>query len=374
MPRILRAASVGRSGPPGGRLPSEELLDAAFHRGSLVTPHGPTKPGRDRLRAELKIVRSSATLLRHLRAEVRRVRASVAGEFDRTLVAKAFGEGTVERSLLRLHRAEERIRGIAREAERATRRTTDHDELGAVVRACYGRLASFVREIDPDLVRLREVLRFLKERPRLRTGAPTVVVAGFPNVGKSSLVARLSTAHPRVADYPFTTLRIGMGHARFGSSRIQVVDTPGLLGRGTRSNRYEVEAETAVARAASVVVFLMDPTGTSGHSVEEQEHLLSQLTERYPNLPVLAVETKADLLRRPVDRIRVSAVTGEGLDELRAAISSRMPATEEELPPLEPTVEEPVGSAAVEDDVPPSRSEGRRSSHRRGRSLREAEP
>lgn len=328
--------------------PSVAILDIAFHRASLVTPHGETKAARDRLRAELKVVRSSATVVRHLRLETRPFVRPPISDFERSLLDASFGPGTVDRSLVRLRRAEERIRGLARDAERETRRASGPDELGEVVRRFYGRLSSFVREVDPDIDRLRAMARFLSERPHLEPSAPTLVVAGFPNVGKSSLVARLSSARPKVADYPFTTLSIAVGHADLGFDRLQVVDTPGVLGRPRKANPAEVEAETTVRGAATVVLFVLDPSESSGHPLEEQEALLARWREEFPQLPIVAVETKCDLIRTESERPKVSALTGEGVDalwkEIRALVRPKG-----ELPPLEESTVEEDERAGIEE-------------------------
>lgn len=364
----LRKAKSAR-GPPA----SVAILDTAFRRASLVTPRGETKAARDRRRAELKVVRSAATVLRHLRLEGRPFREPPLTDFDRSLIDGAFGGGSLDRSLLRLRRAEERIRRLERDAEREVRRAPGAEALGEVVRVFYGRLASFVREVDPDIDRLRAIAAFRSERPHLEPSLPTLVVAGFPNVGKSSLVARLSSARPKVAEYPFTTLSIAVGHADLGFDRLQVVDTPGVLGRTGRANPAEREAETTVRRAATVVLFVLDPSGQAGVSLEEQEALLARWREEYPELAILAVETKSDLGTTTTDRPKVSARTGAGIDslwkEIRALVRPKG-----ELPPMEvsETVEE--GDAAngeraeeseAADDSDESPANGRRRRSRR---------
>jgi len=365
--RTVRRSAV----PRGGRdPPSVGILDAAFHRASLATPHGETKAQRDRLRARLKIVRSAATIVRHLRLESRRFSHPDLTVFERALVAGAFGDGTLDRSLLRIRRAEERIRRVAEEAERESGRASDSVELGALVRAYYGRLSSFVREVDPDIERLRSVTRYLRERPSLDPAAPTLVVAGFPNVGKSSLVARLSSARPKIADYPFTTLSVAVGHADLGFDRLQVLDTPGVLGRPHRSNPAEAEATTAVRRAATVVLFVVDPTGSSGYSLAEQESLLDRWREEYPGLPIVDVETKSDLAPEATRRPRVSAVTGEGIDKLWRTLRELM-RPRGELPPIEEPTIEPE-SESEEASEPTTDATPRRSSSR-GRRVRPTE-
>ncbi len=317
MAQTAPARRPSRSGAERPSPASVEILDIAFHRADLSNPKGRTKAERDRHRAELKVVRSAATVIRLLQAETRRFRRPPLTDFERALIARRFGEGTLDRSLTRVGRAVDRIRGLQRDSERAVHHAAGADELGVEVRRFYGRMASHVREIDADLARLKQLDRFREDRPRLDPNAPTLVVAGFPNVGKSSLVARLSSAHPKVADYPFTTLAIAVGHADLGFDRWQVLDTPGVLGRSHRANPAEAEARTAVERAASVVLFVLDPTPGAEPPLEEQEELLARWKRELPGRPILEVETKADLFRRPgSERLHVSSATGEGLDEL----------------------------------------------------------
>ncbi len=323
------AAGGARPGTP----PSSAILDTAFRSAYRTTPHGETPLDRARRRALLKIVRSSATVTRHLRLAIRLAIRPGLTEFDRALIDRRLGAGRLARAERRVMRAVERIRGLSVEEQRLLRKESNRTEFAESVRRFYGRLASFTREVDPDLRFLAEVARFRKDHPVLDPGQPVVTVAGFPNVGKSSLVARLSSATPKVAAYPFTTVAIEVGHADLGFDRLQVLDTPGVLNRGRAMNPSEVEADAAVSRAATVILFVLDPTGSCGYTLAEQEKLLERWRNEVPGIPIIEVETKADVGPGTGRRLAVSAATGEGLDTLRAEIRRILGA----LPPR-PTV------------------------------------
>jgi nucleolar GTP-binding protein len=342
---------AARASSPGAA-PSSAILDAAFRRAYKAQAHGDTRLDRARRRAQLKIIRSAAVTIRHLRAATAPFRSPPLTDFDRRLLAVAFGPTVLERSLRRVAKAEQRIRGISVEEQRIVARAPTTDDYAASVRRFYGRLASFVREVDPDLRSLRNLQQYLRHRPRLSPEEPVVVIAGFPNVGKSSLVAALSTAHPKIADHPFTTLSIAVGHADLGFDRLQILDTPGVLGRPRRENPAEVEAETAVSHAATVVVFVLDPSERCGYPMADQERLLARWRSELPGIPILEVETKADLLRTTSGRLAVSATTEEGLEELRTRLQSALATWR---PPVSPETERseeyrPGEDATVEPD------------------------
>jgi nucleolar GTP-binding protein len=310
----------GASRHPGTGPPSSAILDAAFRRAHRATPHGQGREERDRRRAQLKIIRSAAVSIRHLRLASRPLTHPKPTPFLWGLLDQRFGDGAVERSLRRLRRAEERIRGLLQEEQRALGSAGGREGNADLVRRFYGRLASHLREVDPDLLRLAAAVGFLKSRPTLDPSLPTVVVAGFPNVGKSSLVAALSTAKLKVADYPFTTLAIAVGHADLGFDRLQVLDTPGVLGRSRAGNAPEMEAEAAVHGAGTLVLFLLDPTESCGYPMVDQLALLKRWREELPGVDFVEVYTKADLAPVAPGRLAVSAKSGVGLDALRSEI------------------------------------------------------
>src|SRR5208337_95264 len=66
-----------------------------------------------------------------------------------------------------------------------------------------------------------------------------------------------------------TTIGVEVGHADLGFDRLQVLDTPGVLNRSRRANPAEDEAEAAVSHAATAVLFVLDPSGTCGFTLED---------------------------------------------------------------------------------------------------------
>lgn len=165
---------------------------------------------------------------------------------------------------------------------------------------------------------------------------------GFPNVGKSSLIARLSAARPRIADYPFTTLVPNLGVVRVDDEASFVLaDVPGLIagahsgaGLGTRFLRH-------LARTA-VLVHVVDLASTEERDplrdFETIEDELSQAGSDLHDKPRIVVGNKLDLtgarerletLRdalapRGIEVLGVSAATSEGLPHLVRQIAGKL--------------------------------------------------
>ncbi len=118
--------------------------------------------------------------------------------------------------------------------------------------------------------------------------------------------------------YPFTTKRISLGHFDADHMRYQVIDTPGLLDREmSRRNEIEKQAVAALRFLAHVIIFVLDLTEMCGYEVSKQESLLRTVSGQFPNIPMVIVENKSDLFDEKSTRIRISALTGDGVDELK---------------------------------------------------------
>ncbi len=160
-----------------------------------------------------------------------------------------------------------------------------------------------------------------------------VALIGFPNVGKSTLIARVSAARPKIADYPFTTLVPNLGVVRVGTragrpgdaTEFVMADIPGLI-EGAAEGRGLGHDFLRHVERARVLCVLLDMAPTAPHSPsEQQEILLRELGDYQADLldrPRVIVGSRADIAEASegVD-FPVSSVTGQGVDELIAQLA-----------------------------------------------------
>lgn len=184
----------------------------------------------------------------------------------------------------------------------------------------YGRISSVIKQINKELKFVKDAQLIIKELPEIQD-IPTVVIAGYPNVGKSSLLRCLSSAKPAIANYPFTTKQIYIGHMefkeRYSKKVLQIIDTPGLLDRPLKErNEIEKQAIAALSYLADIIIFIFDPTETCGYPIDNQKNLLTQLKKMFKDSEFIVVENKSDVQKYASDNIKVSCENKEGIDIL----------------------------------------------------------
>lgn len=163
-------------------------------------------------------------------------------------------------------------------------------------KAALGRMCTAVKKLQKCLVYLEEVRRHLGRLPQINPFSQTLLLAGFPNVGKSTFMNQLSRANVEIADWAFTTRAPHVGHFDFNYQRWQIVDTPGVLDRPlTARNTIELTAITALAHLFAAVLFLVDISGTCGYTVQDQVALFHSLAPLLQKKPVVIVLNKADV-------------------------------------------------------------------------------
>ncbi len=180
-----------------------------------------------------------------------------------------------------------------------------------------------------------------------------VGLVGFPNVGKSTLISRISAARPKIADYPFTTLEPNLGVVVVGDEKdaisFVVADIPGLIegahtgaGLGTQFLRH--------IERTRLLVHLVDVSDSSGRDdvLKDVEVILGELGSFGADLedkPMIMVASKIDIAnkdklsalkkycrKKKIKLYEISAVTGQGIEELKYAIAAEVKMQREKQP------------------------------------------
>ncbi|MGA9139557.1 MAG: NOG1 family protein [Methanocella sp.] len=268
------------------------------------------------------------------------------GPFYREIADILAGVDRIKMALSSVTWAADKSKDISRKYVSTIRKSDDPTK---VRKQAFARMASIVHDVDRDLRFLNDTRNKLKDLPDIKD-EPTIVVAGYPNVGKSSFVARVSSAKPEIALYPFTTKGVVIGHFTKKKLRYQVIDTPGLLDRPLdERNEIELQAISALRYVGDVLLFILDPSEECGFTMAEQEKLLDEVRHTV-KIPVLVVANKIDMPHAEAHAdMQMSTLTGEGVNAVKERLYEMM---QQEAHPKQPVGEEEI---KPEFELPPSR-------------------
>lgn len=170
-----------------------------------------------------------------------------------------------------------------------------------------------------------------------------VGLVGFPNAGKSTLISAISAAHPKIADYPFTTLEPSLGVVSAGNFRTFVVaDIPGLIEGAHEGHGLGLQFLRHIERTR-LLLFLIDVSvGETADPVDQLDILRRELSEhdrRLAERPFMVVGSKMDAAdpervtalaqwcgHENAHFVKISSTTGEGLESLKRAIVQQLDA------------------------------------------------
>jgi nucleolar GTP-binding protein len=321
---VLAMASVEWRRIPTVLYP-QEVLDKAFRRASKQSDlvEDPDKYHRVRKQMARMVQAASDTMAETLLNWIDKWPSlNAQSSFDQALVDAAVGADEFRKNLGAIQWAAERVRKIAGESQSKMMKYRNIEAFHAERRHAYGRMSSIIEQIGDNILWLGEARNILRQLPSIDASEPCIVVAGAPNVGKSALITVLSSGEPEVAAYPFTTKRLHVGHFEHRRRKYQMVDTPGLLDRPmAERNQIEMQAIAALENVGDVILFLIDCADDSGMSLDKQLHLMDEVKELLAERPMIVAYSKSDLLDEDdSDNIRISSITGEGVDELRSQL------------------------------------------------------
>jgi nucleolar GTP-binding protein len=246
-------------------------------------------------------------------------------------------------ALGQLSTAKNLIETISRDYVRLIKYGQSLFQIKQLKRAALGRMATIVKRLKDPLLYLDQVRQHLGRLPSIDPTTRTLLIAGFPNVGKSSFLKCVSRADVDVQPYAFTTRSLYVGHFDYKYLRFQAIDTPGILDHPLEEmNTIEMQSITAIAHLRAAILYFMDLSEQCGYSVQAQIQLFKSIKPLFANKIVFVVINKIDVRRREdldqetqeqlqsilksgeVELLQLSCNTQEGVQEVKNAACERL--------------------------------------------------
>lgn len=160
-----------------------------------------------------------------------------------------------------------------------------------------GRILSLYKRLSKTIVVIRQYLKEVAKMPDVK-GDYVVVIAGIPQVGKSTLLSKLTRAKPEIGVYPFTTRTLVAGHLDVNSyGKIVLVDSPGILDTPIENkNLIELKALLAIKYLADHVLYVFAVYPYFYYTLKEQLHVYGSIMKILGDKPKTVILNKIDLV------------------------------------------------------------------------------
>ncbi len=328
---------------------SQELLDIAFSRA---------------MKSSAKVSKNAPIIIKAKKKETMRIKVAIKElidrilniikmvpmldelpDFYRELASVLLNTDELKLTLGKLNGILPVLSQIEREHLKKLNKIEAPKEGDSLRRSAFGRISSIMNKQKKNLVYLNNIRGRLREIPSIDDALPCIVVAGYPNVGKSSIVKGISTNKKiDVQEYPFTTKKLNLGHIeikrRFDTIKLQIIDSPGILDRPmAKRNNIELQAILALRLISDLILFVFDPTPACGYSINSQIELYYEIKENFTkegkieliivfNKKDLASSSEIEYLKEKINMreeplFMTNALTGEDLIKIIRYIEKR---------------------------------------------------
>ncbi|CAL1192439.1 unnamed protein product [Candida parapsilosis] len=218
--------------------------------------------------------------------------------FHRDLMDTLYEKNHYKVSLAAVSKAKTLIEQVSRDYVRLLKFGQSLYQCKQLKRAALGRMATITKKLKDPFIYLEQVRQHLGRLPSIDPNTRTLLICGYPNVGKSSFLRCITKADVEVQPYAFTTKSLYVGHFDYKYLRFQAIDTPGILDRPTEEmNNIEMQSIYAIAHLRSCVLYFMDLSEQCGFSIEAQVKLFHSIKPLFANKSVMVVMNKSDIIK-----------------------------------------------------------------------------
>ncbi len=215
--------------------------------------------------------------------------------FYRELVKVTVDYPELKKGLGGLNWGKNKIVDIYRVYEGKIKKCEDIRKINQFRTEFYGRAAGLIKKLRPNFDAVEKARQTMKNFPAIKTKIPTIAIVGFPNVGKTTLLYKLTGSKPEINAYAFTTQNINVSYIKKDGQRaLQILDVPGTLDRFEKMNNIEKQAYLAIEHIADKLVYVLDLT--EPYPIQSQVRLLKNL-KKYGK-DILVYLSKTDILEK----------------------------------------------------------------------------
>jgi len=283
--------------------PYQKHLDVAFHQAKTRVDSKIKKiRGKDRIsrkkNIEIERLKIAKDVLNQRLSKIVTVfpRINDLPKFYVELIKCTTEYGEIKKALAGINWAAKTVVDIFKKYEANIRKTQDIKTIERLKKEFFGRVSSVLKQIGKQMLFLEEARKIMKNYPSVKQNIKTIAIVGFPNVGKTTLLYKLTGSKPEINEYAFTTKGINVSYIKDkkGKRQVQLLDTPGTLDRFEKMNNIEKQAYLAIKYCAEELIYVFDIT--EPYPMKDQEKLLRKTKEEKKKVYIYL--SKTDILKK----------------------------------------------------------------------------
>ncbi|OYT35486.1 MAG: hypothetical protein B6U87_00145 [Candidatus Aenigmarchaeota archaeon ex4484_52] len=323
------------------RIPnSKEILDKAFSRAKKkqitykkkqITIEFIKKKNLEKIQIASVVINNECEKILQNFPKINQINA-----FEKGLIDILANADKLKKALYRVCFAQKLNKKLYFQAKEKIQNARNKKDIDFARKAYYGRISSAINKLNKVFLYIEESRNIINKLPEIKQRF-TLVICGFPNTGKSTLMSILSGSKPKIMSYAFTTQKLLFGTI---DDKIQIIDTPGILDNIDSKNKCIQQSKLAITTIADLIFFIFDFSKNCQYSITDQLKLkksIEKIISKSKKIVVcinkidlikLTNEKKSKIMHLIKNRkFYISAKKNINIDKLRKFLAKKMAET-----------------------------------------------